>query len=135
MGLAIAARTMKRMSRRGLSLIEIIVVITITAMLMSAVGVYALGVQRSSQLRTAKMDVRNAAGALDLYRAQQGRYPDPREGFAPVIALRALKAEPLDPWGTPLIWALKDGEPVVSSLGPDRAVGGAGDDADITSAD
>lgn len=122
-------------SRRGLSLIEIIVVITIIAMLMSAVGVYALGVQRTSQIRTAKMDVQNAATALDVYRANQGRYPDPREGFAPVLALRALKKEPLDPWGTPLSWELKDGEPVVTSLGPDRAKGGAGDDADITSAD
>ncbi len=122
-------------NRRGLSLIEIIVVITIISMLMSAVGVYAIGVHRTSQIRTAKMDVQNAATALDVYRANRGRYPDPREGFAPVLAIRALKKEPIDPWGTPLSWELKDGEPLVTSLGPDRAKGGGGDDADITSAD
>ena len=121
--------------RRGLTLIEIIVVITIIAMLMSAVGVHALGVQRTSQIRTAKMDVQNTLTALDLYRASQGHYPDPREGFAPLVALHALKKEPVDPWGTPLTWELKDGEPLVISMGPDRVKGGEGDDADITSAD
>ena len=52
-----------------------------------------------------------------------------------MIALRALKAEHKDPWGTPLVWELEDGEPLVTSFSSDRAKGGVGDDADITSAD
>lgn len=127
---------MKRnLRRRGLSLIEIIVCITIIAMLMSAVGVYALGIQRESQIRTARLDCANALAALDLYRATRGNYPDASEGFAPVIKLRALKAVPKDPWGNALLWELKDGEAVVSSLGADGVRGGAGGDADLSSSD
>ena len=50
---------MQRRHRRGLSLIEIIVVITIISMLMSAVGVYALGAYKESMRNTAKLDVKS----------------------------------------------------------------------------
>ena len=126
---------MKRRSRRGISLIEIIVVITIISMLMSAVGVYALGVYRESRVRTAKMDVRAALSGLDVYRASHGHYPDPSEGFAPIVKTRALKTLPKDPWGHPLTWDLRDGEPVVTSLGADGLKGGTDENADLSTAD
>ena len=126
---------MQRRHRRGLSLIEIIVVITIISMLMSAVGVYALGAYKDSMRNTAKLDVKNASIALDLFRASQGRYPNPTEGFAPLIKAHALKTLPKDPWGNALVWKLVDGEPVVTSLGADSVSGGVDDAEDITSAD
>jgi len=125
---------MSRSRRRGLSLIEIIVVITIVSMLMSAVAVYAVGVHRHSQRTTARLDVKNAATALELYRATKGQYPDPREGFEPLIRAKTLKELPRDPWGTLLDWRLVDGEPLVISLGADGAAGGVDDAADVTSA-
>ena len=125
----------KQPGRRGISLIEIIVVITIISMLMSAVGVYALGVYRDSQSRTAKMDVRNALAGLDTYRASRGHYPDPAEGFAPVIKIHALKEVPKDPWRNPLTWHLEEGEAVVVSLGADGVKGGNDDNADVSSND
>lgn len=112
---------------RGLTLIEMIVVIAILSLLMSAVGVYALGQYIDSQKKTARLDVRNAAAALDTYRVTYGRYPDPAQGFAPVVAARILKATPKDPWGQPLTWELHDGEPVVTSWGADEAPGGEDD--------
>ena len=118
---------------RGYSLIEIVVVITIISMLMSAVGVYALGVHTDSQIRTAKMDIGNALTALDVYRASAGHYPDPREGFEPVLKIHALKTAPMDPWGHALVWELKNGEPVVTSFGADGAPGGVEAAADLSS--
>lgn len=118
-----------------MSLIEIIVVITIISMLMSAVGVYALGVYRESQVRIAKSDVREALTALEVYRGTHSTYPDPREGFAPVVKSRALKTLPKDPWGHPLLWDLVNGDPVVTSLGADGMKGGVDENADLTSAD
>jgi general secretion pathway protein G len=122
-------------SRRGLSLIEIIVVITIISMLMSAVGVYALGQYKESQRNLAKLDVRNASIALDLYRASQGRYPDPADGFVPLLKAHALKELPKDPWGNALVWKLVGGDPVVTSLGADGAPGGVDDAADVSTAE
>ena len=78
-----------------MTLIEIVVVITITAMLMSAVGVYALGTFKSSKVSAARLDVQNALASLEVYLAMKGRYPV--DGFAPVIKIRALKSTPKDP--------------------------------------
>ena len=51
-----------------MSLIEIIVVITIISMLMSAVGVYALGIWRESQVRTAVTREKKRAAAEAIAR-------------------------------------------------------------------
>lgn len=118
---------------RGLSLIEIIVYITIVSMLMAGVAVYAVGVHRDSMRRTAELDVRTALDALEIYRGSRGRYPDQRDGFGVVVKARMLKEPPKDPWGNALTYALRDGEPVVTSYGADGAPGGDDDNADITS--
>lgn len=125
----------RRRSPRGLSLIEIIVYITIVSMLMAAVAVYAVGAHRNAQRDTALLDVKNAANALDMYRATKGNYPDPADGFAPLVKARVLKHVPKDPWGHELVWALRDGEPVVTSLGADGETGGTDDAEDLTSLD
>lgn len=121
--------------RRGLTLIEVIVVIAIVSMLMGAVGVYALGTWTDSQRKTARLDVQNARMALDAYRVSRGAWPEPSQGFAPLVKARTLKQLPRDPWRHPLTWRLEDGEPVVMSFGADGAPGGDGDAADITTAD
>ena len=48
---------------------------------------------------------------------------------------KVLKQPPKDPWGNALVYALRDGEPVVTSLGADGAPGGEEDNADISSLD
>ena len=123
----------RRLRRSGLSLIEIVVVITIVAMLMAAVAVHAIGVQKDAQRTTARMDVKTAVTALEMYRATKGRYPDPREGFEPLVRAKTLKEVPRDPWGTPLSWSLVDGEPVVVSFGADGVEGGSEENADVSS--
>ena len=125
----------KKRAPRGLGLIEIVVYITIVAMLMSAVAVYAIGVQRTAMVDTARIDLKSAAAALDMYLASKGRYPDPADGFAPVVKIRAMKSLPKDPWGNLLFWELRDGVPVVWSYGADGVKGGLDHYADLSSAD
>jgi general secretion pathway protein G len=122
----------RRRHPRGLSLIEIVVYITIVAMLMSAVAIYAVGAHKNAQVDTARLDVKNALTALELYRASKGSYPEPSAGFAPLIKARVIKTIPLDPWGHALTWELRDGEPVVTSLGADGQPGGTDEAADLT---
>lgn len=122
-----------RRKPRGLTLIEIVVVITISAMLMSAVAVSALTIYGDSQRKTAKMDVQNLVTALDAYRLQKGRYPTAAEGLDALLRTKVVKELSDDPWGTPYVYALEDGEPVVTSYGNDGAPGGSGPAADISS--
>lgn len=121
----------RRRHPRGVSLIEIIVYIAIVSMLMAAVGVYAVGVHDDSMRRTAELDVRTARDALEMYRGSRGRYPDQAEGFGALIEARVLKTEPKDPWGHALVYGLRDGEPMVTSLGADGAPGGEDLNEDI----
>lgn len=124
----------RRHSRRGVSLIEIVVYITIASMLLAAVAVYAVGVGKDSQRTIAFSDVKTAANALEMYRATTGHYPAPDQGFTQLIKRRTLKALPKDPWGTALVWRLdENGEPIVISLGADGKAGGVDDAADIDS--
>ncbi len=125
----------RRRSFRGLTLIEIIVVIAILSTLMAAVGFYALGIHVESMRKIARADTKNAAAALDVYRAMRGRYPSAAEGFGPVVEVKALKETPRDPWGNQLVFAIENGEPVVMSYGADGRPGGSEADADITSRD
>lgn len=126
---------MRRRLPRGLTLIEMVVVIAIMTLLMSAVGVYAIGQLTPARTSTAKLDVKNALSALEMYRGTFGKYPAPSEGFAPLVKARTLKSLPKDPWGHVLTWSLRDGEPVVVSRGADGEAGGEGEAADISSAD
>lgn len=118
---------------RGLTLIEVVVVITILSLLMGAVGVYAFGQLTESRRRIALLDVRTVMDALETYRATKGRYPSGQEGLRALVDAKVLKRAPKDPWGTPLTYALEAGEPVVASLGADGVSGGTGEDADVSS--
>ncbi|MEW5738774.1 MAG: type II secretion system protein GspG [Myxococcota bacterium] len=124
---------MNRRRRRGLTLIEIVVVITISAMLMSAVAVSAIRIHQNSLRERAKMDVRTVLNALDLYRLNKGRYPEPQKGLEVLATAKLMKEVPKDPWGSVYTYALEDGEPVVTSYGADGAPGGVGADADVSS--
>ncbi|MGV3624165.1 MAG: type II secretion system protein GspG [Archangium sp.] len=119
----------RRRQPRGISLIEIVVYITIASMLMAAVGVYAVGVQKDSMRRTAELDVRTALDAVEMYRGSRGRYPD---DFAALVKAKVLKSAPKDPWGNLLVLSMKDGEPVVTSLGADGREGGEEENEDIS---
>ncbi len=124
-------RTHRR--RRGFNLLEVVVAIAIITMLSSAVGVYAIARYRDSRVDVARTELETLEGQLDAYVAVVGRYPDPAQGFAPLVERRLVKELPVDPWGTPFRWRLAHGTPVVTSLGEDGAEGGEGYDADLHS--
>lgn len=79
---------------RGFTLIEMLVVLSIIALLVSiAVPRYFLGVQRAreSSLRTSLNVMRDA---IDKFAADQGRYPN---DLGELVDRRYLKAVPKDP--------------------------------------
>jgi general secretion pathway protein G len=83
--------------------------------------------------------------ALDQFKLDVGRYPSSQEGLtalqqspgnAPGWEGPYLKKDiPLDPWGSPYQYRSpgEHGEYDIVSLGSDRAAGGDGEAADVTS--
>lgn len=119
----------------GMTLIEIMVVITILGLIAAAVGVAVVPQLSHAKVERAKMDIGNIGNALKLYYTQKGKYPDSGEGLQALVTGHQLESMPKDPWGHDYVYTLENGKPVVTSYGADGAPGGQDDDQDISSKD
>lgn len=125
----------RRRRARGMTLIEIIVVITILSLLMAAVGVAVIPQLEQAKVDRAKMDIGNIQNALKTYYAKKGNYPDTGLGLKALVDAQILERVPVDPWETEYVYMKEGSTPVIISYGKDKAPGGADTDADISSKD
>lgn len=130
-------RHAKRNSERGMTLIEIMIVITILGMVAAAVTVAVIPIYKDAQVQTAMTDLRSLGNAADLYYNKTGAYPSNDEGFAAMIEAGVLKKSQklTDPWGQPYVYRVPpqknpDG-PDIGSYGADRQPGGHGYGTDL----
>jgi len=118
---------------RGMTLIEIMVVLVILGMIAAAVAVNVVNQQQKAEVRTAKTDVQHIASqGVDAFRVMKGRYPTTEEGLRILIQEGFLKANNADgslkdPWGHEYVYlypgqAHPDGYDVKSN-GPDGQPG------------
>ena len=63
--------------RKGFTLVELLVVISIIGILVGVVAVNSNAARRQSRDAKRKADIQNVAGALELYRAEHHFYPNP----------------------------------------------------------
>lgn len=128
-------RKAARASARGMTLIEIMIVITILGMVAAAVAVAVIPALKDAQIKQAKMDIQTIANAADLYYNKHSRYPGTDEGIAALKSEKMLTKVPLDPWKQPYTYRFPgvknpDG-PDIGSYGADGQPGGTGDNADL----
>ena len=128
---------------RGITLIELLVVMVIIAMFATIVGQRLFrNVERARQT-TARAQIAEFEGVLDVFRLDTGRYPTNEEGLQ---SLRARpgnleswdgpylrKDVPPDPWGRPYVYRIpgQHGDFDLLSLGGDGVEGGDGNGADV----
>lgn len=137
-------------SRRGLTLIELIVVLIVIGLLAGLVAPQILGRVSDAKITTAKTQIELLGVALENYRLDNGVYPSTQQGLE---ALRSKpsgspdarnwrgpylrKAVPLDPWGRPYLYKSPGDRDRAGfdllSQGRDGQPGGSGEDADLTS--
>src|SRR5207249_2645106 len=72
-------------AQRGFTLVELLVVITIIALIMGIVGPRVLGYLSESKAKAAKIQIESFASALDLYYLDTGRYPGGSAGLAALV--------------------------------------------------
>jgi general secretion pathway protein G len=125
----------RRRTARGMTLIEIIVVITILSLLMAAVGIAVIPQLDQAKVDRAKMDIANINNALKTFYAKKGNYPDTGMGLKAVVDAQILEKMPTDPWDHEYVYLNEGGKPVIMSYGKDGAPGGTESDADISSKD
>ncbi|HZH77312.1 MAG TPA: type II secretion system major pseudopilin GspG [Archangium sp.] len=125
----------QRRRQRGMTLIEIMVVITILGLIMAAVGVAVIPKLDEAKQDTARLDIANINQALKLYYTKKGKYPDTGTGLRALVDTNNLERIPTDPWGKEYVYMNEGGKPVIISYGADGTAGGEGSDADISSKD
>ena len=123
----------QRRRTRGMTLIEIMVVITILGLIAAAVGVAVMPQLAKARQDRAALDIKSIHQALDLYKARKGKYPDTGSGLRALVETQALKELPKDPWGNDYMYLNEGGKPVITSYGADGQNGGSDEDADISS--
>lgn len=113
-----------RRRRRGMTLIEIMVVLVILGMIMGAIGYNVFEQQKSANRRMALSDTKSLANAIDMYRIKRSRMPDSLQALVP----GEIKNLRDDPWGSPYVLIPGSGDEYeIVSYGPDKSQGG-GDD-------
>lgn len=129
----------------GFTLLELLVVVLIIGLLTGIVGPRLLGQVARSEVTTAKAQIDALDKALTAYRLDLGQFPAADVGLNALVINPSADARwrgpylkgtvPVDPWGSPFLYRMPgtNGRDVdVISLGRDRAVGGTGDDADLS---
>ena len=125
----------------GFTLVELMVVISIIAILATIVTVSVLGVRDDANVSKAKAQIANFKTALTGYNLAFNRFPSSSEGLEALInnekrSFLDSKSVPLDPWNKPYVYTLESPRAFkVVCYGADGQPGGSGYDADISSED
>lgn len=131
---------------RGMTLIEILVVLTLIGIVMGIVGGNYLGQGEKAKQKAAKLEIEQIGQTLDLFKLEVGRYPTTQEGLQALITAPAGVSNwngpywkkntlPKDPWTNEYKYASpgQHGAYDVWSYGADGKEGGEGVNKDITS--
>ncbi|MCS7025535.1 MAG: type II secretion system major pseudopilin GspG [Bryobacteraceae bacterium] len=130
----------------GVTLIEMLVVVTIIALFAAVVAPRMLRKSDTARATAARAQINGFMTALGSYKLDTGLFPTTEQGLQ---ALRTRPAGvnqwqgpylpqdiPLDPWGRPYVYKYPGehgDEPDVMSYGADGVPGGEGINADIVS--
>jgi len=139
-------RNRRRRAEAGVTLIEMLVVMTIIALFAGLVAMPMLKHADTAKVTTARAQIQNFMNAVGLYKLDTGTYPTTEQGLH---ALREkpqdanqwagpyLQMEvPKDPWGRDYLYKYPGehgDQPDIISLGQDGQPGGEGLNADIVS--
>ncbi|MCB9638043.1 MAG: type II secretion system major pseudopilin GspG [Myxococcales bacterium] len=120
----------RRRSQRGMTLIEIMVVVVIIGLIGTLAGVRLIRYFEESKIEIARTQVCNLQKALQLYRLKKGTYPSNSEGLNALVTSGnwAGRKIPKDPWNGDYFYRnpslTNPDSPDVMSLGFDGKEGG-----------
>ncbi len=123
--------------RDGFTLIEIMIVVTIIAILSSLIVPRVLDYPKKAKVTAAKMQINEFKLPLLEYSNITGNYPSTEEGLEALVQEKLIKKIPKDPWGNEYQYRFPGefdtSEYEIWSYGADGQDGGEDYNADIKS--
>ncbi len=140
------SRNAIRRRLRGMTLIEILVVLVLIGIVMGIVAGNFIGQGEEAKRKAAAIEISQIAATLDLFKLEVGRYPTTQEGLQALITAPAGASNwngpywkkssiPKDPWGNEYKYTSPGAKMPydIVSYGADGKEGGDGPNKDITS--
>ena len=135
-----------RVRERGMTLIEILVVLVLIGIVLGIVGGNFIGKGEKAKADAAKIEIGQIGQSLDLFKLEVGRYPSSQEGLQALVSAPAgvgnwngpywkKSTLPKDPWGNEYKYSSpgQSGAYDILSYGADGKEGGEGANKDISS--
>ncbi|NMB74566.1 MAG: type II secretion system major pseudopilin GspG [Myxococcales bacterium] len=120
-------------SARGMTLIEIMVVVAILGIMATTITVVYVRYLESSKVDGTKIQMDNIQQALDAYKIQYGSYPTTEQGLQELVNKKVMPKLPKDKWDKEFEYIRSSSSSyTLKSFGADSAPGGEGNDADLT---
>ncbi len=131
---------------RGMTLIEIMIVLVIIGGLIAILGNTVVSQLGNAQTKEAVIQIKEVGKSLDMFYADCGFYPNSDQGLGALVESKGdcsnwgpdpyLKKVPRDPWNNEFIYEQKTRSAyALKSLGADGVEGGEGKNKDISSDD
>ncbi len=133
--------------QRGFTLLELLVVLSIIALLAGVVVPKTIEYLDDSKIKTARLQIEELSAALDMYKLDVGSYPNTAQGLNALVEkpsdgkrwngpyIRKNKKIPTDPWEQDYHFVSpgEHGKFDLYSFGADQQEGGEGNSQDINS--
>ena len=137
--------TTAALNENGFTLIEMMIVVTIIAIIGALVGVNVSKRLDEARVSTTKTQIRQLLLAVEDYKRVCGNFPSPSLGLEALVKrpgdcknweefIQGGKL-PKDAWDNDFIYSLEGQKVDIKSMGADKKEGGDGVDKDITSSD
>ena len=139
---------MKKLLKKGFTLLELLIVIVIMGLLTSLVSFTLIPILNDANVQTAKTDIKKIEQAMLMFKINQGSYPTQQQGIKSLNENPGnlkkpdkypsggfINKLPEDPWGNDYVYIYpgRYGEFDIISYGADGQPGGEGENADINS--
>jgi general secretion pathway protein G len=128
-------RNRRTLAKKGFTLLELIVVITIIGLLGTLVVTKVAPILFRANKTKITSDLKTIYNTAKIIYTTSGGWPESIDEMVNPVdedghEMEGLEEMPRDPWGNEYEYELRDGKPVIICLGRDANTGGEGDDQD-----
>ena len=130
----------RKIKKRQFSLLEVIIAITIVALIAAIAAPNILGQAEKGKIAAAKTEMNNLKNTITQFKLDTGKFPTGLEDLVTNNGgyknwKQYLEVVPQDPWGNAYVYEIRPdlfNKFEITCYGSDGQSGGEGDNADIT---